>query len=129
MCSSDLNFHLQTDGAGAEYLIVPDGGARNPTNEQSFIMEDFEEGISRTRLHEKMDGGAIFSFALINVPKSLNILLDNSLIKKDDVDYLLLHQANKFMCNQIRKKMKIEEIKVPSNIKDFGNTSGASYLY
>ena len=47
-------------------------------------------------------------------------------ITHDDVDYLLLHQANRFMCDSIRKKMKFEEDKVPYNIDRFGNTSGTS---
>ena len=72
-----IKFHLQTDGAGFEALIVPDGGCRNPFNEHSAEMEEFDEGIRRSRLHEKMDGGAVFTFSLFSVPKSLNALAAN----------------------------------------------------
>ena len=56
----------------------------------------------------------------------LNALCENYSIDKDAIDYFLIHQANKFMCEKIRKKLKISEEKTPYNIKDFGNTSGAT---
>ena len=68
----------------------------------------------------------MFTFAFFNVPKSLKALMKEYEIEIEDVDYLLLHQANKFMCDGIRKKMKIEPEKAPSNIQHYGNTSGAS---
>lgn len=121
-----FKFHYQTDGAGYENLIVPDGGCRHPFNEYSADMEEFEEGIRRSRLHEKMDGGAVFTFAFFNVPKSLKALMKEYEIDSDKVDYLLLHQANKFMLDGIRKKLKFPEEKAPNNIDRFGNTSGTS---
>lgn len=121
-----MKFHYQTDGSGFENLIVPDGGCRHPYNGHSADMEEFDEGIRRSRLHEKMNGGAVFTFAFFNVPKSLKTLMKEYDIKADEVDYLLLHQANRFMCDGIRKKLKFEEEKVPYNIDRFGNTSGAS---
>ena len=47
-------------------------------------------------------------------------------IDAEKVDYLLLHQANKFMLDGIRKKLKFPEEKTPNNIDRFGNTSGTS---
>ena len=124
--SDGIKFHYQTDGSGFESLIVPDGGCRHPFNEHSGDMEEFEEGIRRSRLHEKMDGGAVFTFAYFNVPKSLKALMKEYDIHLEDIDYLLLHQANRFMCDGIRKKIKLEEEKAPNNIDRFGNTSGTS---
>lgn len=121
-----IKLHFQTDGAGYEALIVPDGGCRNPFNEHSSEMEEFDEGIRRTRLHEKMDGGAVFTFGLFSVPKSLNSLSKEYGFEIGSVDYLLLHQANRFMCDNIRRKLKLPDEKVPFNIDRFGNTSGAS---
>lgn len=124
--ASDILCHYQTDGAGYDNLIVPDGGCRNPYNERSNVYEEFDEGIRRTRLHEKMNGAAVFQFAFFSVPKSLKALMKEYEITSDDVDYLLLHQANKFMTDGIAKKMKFSPDKTPSNIDRFGNTSGAS---
>ena len=53
-----------------------------------------------------MDGAAVFSFAFFNVPKSLKALMKEYSFSNNDVDYLLLHQANKFMCDGIAKKLK-----------------------
>ena len=88
--------------------------------------EEFDEGIKRTRLHEKMNGAAVFQFAFFNVPKSLKALMKEYSLDIGEIDYLLLHQANKFMCDGIAKKMKIDTERVPSNIDRFGNTSGTS---
>lgn len=124
--AESIKLHFQTDGAGYEALIVPDGGCRHPFNDHSLEMEEFEEGIRRTRLHEKMDGGAVFTFALFNVAKSVKALMNQYQQDIESVDYLLLHQANKFLCDSIRKKLKVTEEKTPFNIDRFGNTSGAS---
>ncbi len=121
-----MKFHYQTDGGGYESLIVPDGGCRHPFNEKSMVMEEFEDGIRRTRLHEKMDGGAVFTFAFFNVPKSLKLLMNQFDFQQDSIDYLLLHQANRYLLESIRKKLRFDEAKVPYNIDHFGNTSGAS---
>lgn len=124
--TENMKFHYQTDGSGYENLIVPDGGCRHPFDVHSADMEGFDEGIRRSRLHEKMDGGAVFTFAFFNVPKSLKALMNHYAIDAASVDYLLLHQANRFMCDGIRKKLKFDADKVPFNIDRFGNTSGTS---
>jgi 3-oxoacyl-[acyl-carrier-protein] synthase-3 len=121
-----LQFCLCSDGSGKDFLIVPDGGCRNPFNEQSFIMEEFEDGIKRTRLHEKMNGIEVFAFGFLQVPKSFRELYEHFSINPENIDYLCLHQANKFLCEKIRKKLKFPIEKTPYNIAEFGNTSGTS---
>ena len=66
----EMDFNYYTDGSGRKSVIVPDGGSRNPVNANSFVMEDCGDGIKRTRLHEKMDGTEVFSFAVRYVPKN-----------------------------------------------------------
>ncbi|MDD2576559.1 MAG: ketoacyl-ACP synthase III, partial [Bacteroidales bacterium] len=122
----EMNFHYMTDGSGRASVIVPDGGCRNPVNEKSFIMEDHGDGIKRTRLHEKMDGVEVFSYAMSNVPKSIVKLKEKYPFEDEKIDYLLLHQANKFLCEKLRKKLNYPVEKVPYNIHEFGNTSGAT---
>ena len=121
-----MDFHFYSDGSGRDALIVPDGGCRNPFTIDSMRIEPCEEGHRRNRLHEKMDGLEVFTFATRNVPKSLNMLLDQFSINPSDIDYLLLHQANRFLCEKIRKRMQFEGEKFPYNIDKFGNTSGTS---
>jgi len=124
--AAPMYFHHTSDGSGAEALIVPDGGCRHPFNEHSADMEEFEEGIKRSRLHEKMDGMSVFSFAISSVPKSLKLLMEKSGSSPDSIDYLLLHQANKFICEKIRKKLNFSEKQTPYNIDRYGNTSGTT---
>ena len=124
--NDSIDCHYATDGAKYDILIVPDGGCRNPVNKKSFVMEEFNEGIKRTRLHEIMDGAEVFTFTLLHVPNSIKKLIKEFYIDKENIDYLLLHQANRFLCEKIRKKMEFSPEKVPYNIENFGNTSGAS---
>lgn len=121
-----IDFHYMSDGSGKDALIVPDGGCRNPFTADSLRMAEDVGGYRRSRLHEKMDGLEVFSFATVNVPKSLKGLIDRFVIDINQIDYLLLHQANKFLCEKIRKRVKFDATKVPYNIDKFGNTSGAS---
>lgn len=121
-----MHFSLHVNGAGKDDLIVPDGGCRNPYNSESAQMEEFEDGIRRSRLHEKMDGMNVFSFGIKAAPSAYKELSETFGIDESKVDYLCLHQANKFLCEKIRKKLKYPEEKVPYNLDEFGNTSGAS---
>lgn len=121
-----MNFHYMTDGSGKDFVMVPDGGSRNPVNPKSFILEEYENGIKRTRLHEKMDGDEVFSYAIRNVPRSFKMLSEYFGINAENADYILLHQANKFLCETLRKKLKLPAEKVPYNMHEFGNTSGST---
>lgn len=122
----EMDFSYMTDGSGRTSVIVPDGGSRNPTNAKSFEYEDCGDGIRRTRLHEKMDGTDVFSFASFNVPRNFKSLKERINLDIDTVDYMLIHQANLFLMEKLRKKIGFPPEKCPYNIKEFGNTSGAT---
>lgn len=121
-----LQFNLMTEGAGKDILIVPDGGFRNPVSLDSFIMREYEDGIRRNNLHLHMNGLEVFSFAITYVPRAFKALFEHFGINPMESDYLLLHQANKFICEKIRKKLKFPLDRTPYNIQEFGNTSGTS---
>ena len=120
-----LQFNLQTYGEGMNSIIIPDGGYRNLITENSFKEAVDEEGNIRTPLQLKMDGMDVFSFVISKVPKCLKGLTSYFNLTDNDIDYYLLHHANKFLCEKLRVKMKYPPEKVPYNIKDFGNSSGA----
>ena len=124
--ASPMNFTLHSDGSGKEFLIVPDGGCRNPFNGRSSEMEEFDDGIKRSRLHEKMDGLEVFAFGMRAAPAAFKELNETYGVSENNTDYLCLHQANRFLCEKIRKKLKFPSEKVPYNIEEFGNTSGAT---
>ena len=121
-----IKFHLGTDGKGYEAIMIPDGGFRNFVTPDSFIEKEVEPGIFRNRLHSILNGPAVFTFGITKAPKSVNSLLDKFELNKEGIDYFIFHQANLFMNEKIRTKLKIEPEKVPYSLGEFGNTSSAS---
>ena len=59
-------------------------------------------------------------------PQSFNLLMERFSLDRESLDYFVMHQANYFMNNKIRKKLKLPEEKVPYSMPLFGNTSSAS---
>ena len=70
-----------------------------------------------------MDGPKVFEFTLKRIPPLLSEL-DQKIGRPHD--YYLLHQANKFIIEHLRRKSKISKDSFPININKFGNTSSAS---
>lgn len=113
-------FVLGTDGSGANNLIVKSGGARFPEKLNDL---DFDEGgnpIGSDYLF--MDGQEIFVFTLTKVPKMVKEVLEKNYLQKEDVNLFVFHQANKYMLEHLRKKMKIEEERFFINFDCIGNT-------
>lgn len=122
-----MMFNLQTDGGGYDAIIIPDGGIRNfADKETSFNYEKIGEGIVRNRFNIALDGIKVFNFSLREVKPNINKLLLEFGLTIDDVDYFVFHQANKLMNETIGKQLKLDAEKVPSSLKEFGNTSSAS---
>lgn len=119
-------FLLRTDGSGADNLMVPAGGARNPISEQTSIPTEAEDGNIRNEETLYMNGMEIMTFALKEVPAMINELLEETGWKKDEVGTFALHQANKFMLEYLRKKMKLQKTSVPIAVSTVGNTGPAS---
>lgn len=124
--SESMTFHLATDGSGYDAIIIPDGGYRNPFTVNSLNYDEIEPGISRNRLQTILNGMDVFSFGISKAPQTVKKLLEYIDIGIEDVDYYTFHQANLFMNEKIRKKLKLTEEKVPYSLKNFGNTSSAS---
>lgn len=123
---ADMSFNLQTDGAGYEAIIIPDGGIRNLASKDSFIYEKIDEGIERNKYHIALDGMEVFNFSLREVPPNIRALAEYAGVSLEEIDYFVMHQANKIMNESIRKKLKIEPEKYPYSIVEYGNTSSAS---
>lgn len=124
--SSPWHFNLMTDGRGADAIMIPDGGLRNRIAPSSFSVEAISEGIRRNRLNLVLDGPEIFAFSTKEVPLSVNSLLQASGQDLSQVDYFVMHQANRLMNETIRKKLQIPEGKTPYSLDEYGNTSSAS---
>lgn len=119
-------FSLHTDGKGAEVMMIPDGGFRNPVKENSFIEETDANGDKRTRLQFRMDGMAVFNFGMSEEPRDVKNIVEAAGMELSDIDLLIYHQANKFMTDFFTKWLKFDKAKTPYSIRKFGNTSSAS---
>lgn len=124
--SAPMFMNLNTDGSGYKAIIIPDGGCRNPVTKDSLEYREIEEGISRNSLQTVLDGMDVFTFGISRAPQSVNKLLEYANVGRENVDYYLFHQANLFMNEKIRKKLKLTAEQVPYSLADFGNTSSAS---
>jgi 3-oxoacyl-[acyl-carrier-protein] synthase III len=124
--SVGFKFHTATDGSGFEAIIISEGGYRNEVKATSFEMVEIEPGIKRNRLHTVLDGMNVFSFGISKAPESIKLLSEKYGIDLEQVDHFLFHQANLFMNEKIRKKLKIPIEKVPYSLQNFGNTSSAT---
>ncbi|HEX7705918.1 MAG TPA: ketoacyl-ACP synthase III [Thermoanaerobaculia bacterium] len=115
-------FVFGTDGRGAANLIVPAGGMRKPMSEETSVVSIDEGGNERSENHLFMNGPEIFSFTLKAVPAAVNGLLARAEIAPGDVDYFILHQANRFMLEKLRAKMKIDPERFCVELESCGNT-------
>ncbi len=115
-------FVFGTDGSGAESLIVKAGGFRHPHSADTLIETEDRSGNIRSADNLYMDGGAVMSFTLREVPRAFRQLLAKSDTNVDDYDHIVLHQANKFMLDALQKKLDLTDDKVPRRFEDIGNT-------
>ena len=113
-------FSLGTDGSGAKHLIVKSGGARFTERFNDLSFDEGGNPISSDYLN--MNGQEIFSFTLTKVPKMMKDVLMKNNLQKEDIDLFVFHQANKYMLEHLRKKLKIEEEKFFNNLAFVGNT-------
>lgn len=120
-----FQFHFGTDGSGFDAIITPDGGSRNQVTPQSFELKEYE-GKMMHNLQTHMKGMDVFSFGITTAPKSVKKLAERYGFDYLDADFVIFHQANMKMNNQIVKKLKLDPEKVPSCMYHFGNTSSAS---
>ena len=121
-----MGFQINSDGSGSDRLIVPAGGFRTPISEETSKLEWDADKNGRTQNDLFMDGMAIFNFAITKVHKQVNALIEDMGWNKEEVGFYGLHQANEFMVNYVRKKLKIEAELVPVNVRDYGNTGPAT---
>lgn len=114
------NFALGTDGRGAENLIVKRGGCRFPRQTGEVRFDENGNPLSEDYLY--MNGSEIFTFTQRNVPKVISEVLQKNGLSLDKVDLFVFHQANSYMLEFLRKKLKIQEEKYVVCMSETGNT-------
>jgi 3-oxoacyl-[acyl-carrier-protein] synthase-3 len=114
------NFSLGTDGSGCENLIIKSGGARFPEKQNDLVFD--ENGNPHSSDYLFMNGSEIFTFTLDNVPPLVKDTLRQNRMEKEDIDLFVFHQANKYMLDFLRKKIKIAPEKFYNCLANYGNT-------
>jgi 3-oxoacyl-[acyl-carrier-protein] synthase-3 len=101
-----IDYSFGTDGSGWEKLIVRNTG----TAKEDVTSELF------------MDGREIFKFSMFVVPKSIDEILEKNNLKKEDIKYFVMHQANKYMLTELRKRLKLTDEQMIIDMQNYGNT-------
>lgn len=113
-------FVIGTDGTGAENLIVKSGGARHSQPLNDLMFDDYGNPRSSDNLY--MDGPAILNYSLESIPQLVADVLEKNHVTMEDIDLHVYHQANIFLANLERRKLKIPQEKYYCNIENIGNT-------
>jgi 3-oxoacyl-[acyl-carrier-protein] synthase-3 len=114
-------FIFGTDGSGYDKLIVRNGCSRYPLDTSA---KEIVYGTNNvyTDNHLYMNGPEVFNFTNEVIPNFTNEILEKNNITAGDINQFVFHQANAFMLNFMRKRLKIATEKFYINMEDGGNT-------
>ena len=112
-----LSFELGSDGSAYDALICPAGGGVEP-----FSQKALDERLNYLRI----DGKRIAKFAIRNVTRSIQRVIQRSGLPIDDIDFMIPHQSNARLTEMIAKRLKIDMNKVMINVDRYANTSAAA---
>lgn len=110
-------YELGSDASGIPLLNIPGGGSKEPLT---------SAGIEAGRQYLKMDGRAVFKWAVGQVTSSIRAILAESKITPDQVDHFVLHQANARILVAVAEALGVPVQKMAMNVSRYGNTSAAS---
>jgi len=114
------NFSFGTDGRGADNLIVKTGGQKHKNTMNDLRFDD--NGNPKSSDYLFMDGSAILNYTLDYFPPLIQDTLLRNNLELQDIDFFVFHQANKFIMELLRKKLRIEEHKFYRFFENVGNT-------
>lgn len=124
--SDCIGFKIHNKGSGFSELIIPAGGFRKPISSLTSNENTDQDGNVRSDNDLYMNGTEIFNFAINKVPSLIDGLLKIAKWSKTEVDLFLFHQANNFMVEYLKRKLKIITEKVPLGVENYGNTGPCS---
>lgn len=114
-----LGFELHSDGNGYCNLQLPYSASDMDIGPDHKVIEGKYQPIG-------MNGKEVYKFATREVPEVIEEALANAGLTIDDVDHLLLHQANIRIMEIVAQRLGISMDKVIHNLEEYGNTSAAS---
>jgi len=109
--------YLRSDGNGREFLKVEAGGSQLPTS---------AETIANKQHYVYQDGRTVFKFAVSKMADVCEKILERNNLKREDIQWLAPHQANKRIIDATASRMKLDPNKVMLNIYKYGNTTSAT---
>jgi len=113
-------FVLGTDGSGAENLIVKQGASRYP--EKTVATSNDEYGNEQSGGHLYMNGPEIFAFTSRIIPGLIVETLAKNKLAQKNIDLFIMHQANQYMLEHLRKKSAIDPAHFFLFMANVGNT-------
>jgi 3-oxoacyl-[acyl-carrier-protein] synthase-3 len=114
-----LDFLLKTDGTQAERLCTRAGGS-------AFRPYFSPEMTATGDVTPMVEGREVFRLAVRLMPRVAQEVLERNGLKVDDVDLLILHQANLRINEAAQKRLGLPDEKVINNIQNYGNTTAAT---
>jgi 3-oxoacyl-[acyl-carrier-protein] synthase III len=114
-----LSFGMYSNGSQNDSLNLNYCGDSKPLVEEITAQQGSYNPIT-------MNGKEVYRFAVAKVPEALSKAMFQANITTDDIDWLLLHQANQRIMDAVAKRLNISQSKILSNIAEYGNTSAAS---
>lgn len=112
-----LDSLLHTEGVGKSHLLMKAGGSlRMPTYE---TIDNHEHFVYQ-------EGQAVFKRAVTDMADVAEEIVKRNGLTKDDINWIVPHQANLRIIDAIARRLKVDESKVMVNIQKYGNTSSAT---
>lgn len=108
---------LRSDGIGREYLKIDAGGSILPAS---------KETVENRQHYVFQDGKTVFKYAVKGMADVSEIIMERNNLSKENVDWLVAHQANKRILDATAGRMELDEAKVLMNIEKYGNTTSAT---
>lgn len=124
---ADTYVILRNQGDLDGVLQIPAGGSRMPCTTETARLCDMEgDGNLRALDNLAMRGSDVFNFVQTKVPPLIEETLEFAGLTKENIDWYLFHQPNRFMLRKLAEKLGIAYEKMPMNtVEEFGNSSGA----
>lgn len=112
-----ISTYTRSDGGSADILALPAGGSRLPLTAENI--NDVELGIT-------MNGRELYKRAIGAFGDAIEVALEQTGLKVDDIDLFIPHQANKRIIDSAAKRVGMAEEKIYLNVMKVANTSAAS---
>ncbi|MEE1086938.1 MAG: beta-ketoacyl-ACP synthase III [Schaedlerella sp.] len=110
-----LSSVMHSDGSKGDVLVC-----------ESRHQKDWKEREEAKETYLYMDGQGVFKFAVKKVPEVIGELLEKVDCLAEEIDWFILHQANRRIIESVSKRMMVGIEKFPMNLQEYGNTSSAS---